>query len=233
VTRRFATLGGIATLVTWSPALAEVLPKPGTGDPHIQTVVYDPQQVVAIHVEAGFAVTVELSPEERIETVTVGDAGSWQVQVNRRADRLVIKPVGYPRPTNLTAITDQRSYNFTLYSANISYEALPYTVSFTYPAPAMEQPVPVAVATGRYRLRGDRHLRPAAISDNGEFTSIIWPTDVTLPAVYKEDERGNAALVNGLMRDGAYVVEGVHRRLVFVIGKARATATRYEPKEAE
>jgi hypothetical protein len=34
------------------------------------------------------------------------------------------------------------------------------------------------------------------------------------------------ALVNGLMRDGVFVIEGLPTRLVFIRGKARATALR-------
>jgi hypothetical protein len=33
-------------------------------------------------------------------------------------------------------------------------------------------------------------------------------------------------LVNGLMRDGIYVIDSVHSRLVFVLGRERASATR-------
>lgn len=215
----------IACILASGAAQSEIFPQPGVPDAHIQSVAYDPQQVVALRVASGFAVTVNLSPEERIETVTVGDAGAWQVQVNKRADRMVIKPVGYPRTTNLTAITDQRSYNFTLYAASTGEDALPYMINFLYAVPTIEQPV-AATTTGRYRVRGKKNLLPAAISDDGTFTSILWPKDATLPAVYRQDDQGHLALVNGLMRDDMFVIEGVYRRLVFMIGKGRATATR-------
>lgn len=231
MTPRAVVLSGLLAVGLGAAAVAEIVPRPGTGDPRIQTVVYDPLQVVALHVAPGFAVTVDLSPEERIETVTLGDTGSWQVQVNKRADRLVIKPVGYPQTTNLTAITDQRSYNFTLYGASAGDETLPYTVAFTYPTPAMEQPVSEVAVTGRYRVRGARSLHPAAISDDGESTSIVWPEAATLPAVYTQDEQRHLSLVNGLMRNGIYVVQGVHKRLIFKLGKSQASATRFEPKE--
>ena len=54
------------------------------------------------------------------------------------------------------------------------------------------------------------------------------PPDVLLPAIYAEDRKGELALVNGVVRDGAYVIEGVHRKFVFVRGKSRASATREE-----
>ena len=216
-------LGLCAALAISAPLRAEITPQAGSGDPHIQSVAYDWQQVVGLHVAAGYAVTVQFSPEERIETVTLGDASGWGVQVNHRADHLVVKPAGNPAPTNLTVISDQRTYNFTLYGAAPGEGVQPYLVSFTYPAPAAEVNAPMVV--GRYKLKGDRAIWPQAMSDDGAFTAIRWGT-AAMPAVYREAASGHLALVNGVMRDGAYLVEGVHQRLVFVLGEARARALR-------
>ncbi len=228
---RAAILAGLALALLGAPLRAEITPRAGDGDPHIQTVAYDPQQVVGLHVAGGYAVTVVFSPDERIETVTLGDNAGWQVTADRRADHLVIKPLGNPPPTNLTVISDQRSYNFTLYGAGfggpMSDGVQPYLVSFTYPESPLEPALAVAAPTlSRYRLRGDRTIWPATVSDDGTATSIRWPADQTIPAVYQQDERDHLALVNGVMQGGVYKVEGVHGRLVFILGDARATATR-------
>jgi type IV secretion system protein VirB9 len=135
-----AVLGMVASAATLS---AEVTPHAGDGDPHIQTVLYDPEQVVGLHVAGGYAVTLVFSPDERIETVTLGDSAGWQVAVDHRADHLVVKPLGNPRPTNLTVISDQRTYNFSLYGADFGMGVQPYTVSFTYPVPPAPQVVAV------------------------------------------------------------------------------------------
>ncbi len=215
-----------ALLALPSALLAEVTPVPGSGDPHIQTIAYDAEQVVALRVAAGYAVTVRISPEERIETVTLGDAGSWTAAVNKRADSLVIKPIGAGLPTNLTIISDQRSYTFSLYSADQSGSFQPYLVTFTYPFAAASSSATPAMATSQYQMKGERSLWPLSISDDGQFTALRWQDDVTLPAVYNQDARGNLALVNGTMRDGSYVIEGLPERMVFVLGKFRATALR-------
>lgn len=206
-------------------APAEILPAIGAGDPHIQSVLYDEAQVVLLRVAAGYALTLAFSPDERIETVALGDSSAWQVQSNRRADHLVVKAASGAPETNMTVITDARSYNFKLVGAAPGPD-LPYLISFTYPPPAIDAGQDVQVEQGRYRVRGSRALRPSAISDDGRSTTIIWPNDITLPAVYQVDAAGNEALVNGLMQDGAYVIEGVHPQLVFKRGRARATATR-------
>jgi len=220
-------MAGSALLLAGTPLRAEITPRAGEGDPHIQTVAYDAQQVVALHVAAGYALTVVISPDERIETVALGDTNGWNVTVNHRADRLVVKPQGSPPSTNLTVISDQRSYNFTLYSAFPGEGMQPYLVSFTYPVSSTEPVLAVAAApTPGYKLRGDKALWPTSVTDDGLSTAIRWPLSRTIPAVYQEDEPHHLALVNGVMQDGQYMIEGVHRRLVFVLGRARASADR-------
>jgi len=77
-----------------------------------------------------------------------------------------------------------------------------------------------------YKLRGDKAIWPTSLSDDGLSTAIRWPVNRTIPAVYQEDEPHQLALVNGVMQGGLYMIEGVHRRLVFVMGRARASADR-------
>ena len=209
-------------------ALAEVTPQFGQGDPHIQSVVYDPQQVVGLHVAMGFALTLAFAPDERIQTVTLGDSNGWSVQASHAADRLVIRPAGGGAPTNLTVFTDQRAYNFTLYGAVPGEGVQPYLVSFTYPPDAGATPPAPA---HRYTLQGDKRLWPAAISDDGVSTRLSWPPDRALPAVYRRDAQGGTALVNSRMRDGALVVEGVHAELLFVLDGRRAGAHRLDEAE--
>jgi type IV secretion system protein VirB9 len=233
--RRCARLLAIplVTLVA-SAVRGEVVPSPTTGDAHIQTAPYDPQEVVVLHVAPGFATTVIFSADERIETVTVGESSGWQVQVNKRADQLVVKPLGSQPSTNLTVISDQRTYNYLLTTVPPDFGVAPYLVRMTYQASvqtAEQDPKPLAPPSV-YRLSGARDLRPKAMSDDGQFTSIVWPETAPMPAVYSEDEPGKLALVNGVVRDGVFVIEGIHTRLVFVRGALRTVAQRIERAEA-
>lgn len=228
--RALLASGASALMLLAGPLPAEVVPAPTTGDAHIQSVAYDPQEVVVLHVAPGFATTVIFSPDERIETVTVGESSSWQVQVNKRADQLVIKPLGNPSGTNLTVISDQRTYNFLLTTIAPDFGVAPYLVRFTYsgapqPTPT-EAPQTATAPTTVYRLSGARDLRPLAMSDDQQFTSIVWSPGAPLPAVYAEQGRGKLALVNGVIREGVFVIEGVFPKLVFLRGAARAQALR-------
>ncbi len=210
-----------------APLAAEVVPTPGAADPRIQSVAYDPDEVVALRLAAGYAVTIRFSPDERIETVTLGDPGSWQAQASRRADALVVKPAPGALPSNLTVITDQRSYTFSLNEEGMARRYQPYVLNFVYPQ-IPQVPAQAAEGSARYEFKGDHDLWPESISEDGQFTSLRWADEVTLPAVYREDSRGQLALVNGLMREGVFVLEGVPDRLVFIHGKARASAARIE-----
>jgi type IV secretion system protein VirB9 len=211
------------------PLAAEITPLAGPGDPHIQTVAYDPNEVVALKFASGFALTVQFSPDEQIETVILGDNNSWVTQASRRADHLVVQPRGASQSTNMTVFTTQRTYNFMLYNNGGGQGVQPFLVSFTYPSAVTSSPVTYPVF-GRYKLSGDKRLWPFEIGDDGQATTIRWDEGVTLPAVYRVDDQGDPALVNGVMRDGSYILDAVYPRLILIRGKSRARAIRETAK---
>lgn len=221
-----------------APAFGQVRPQPGIGDPHLQSVAYDPNRIVQLEAAPGYQLTVELSPDEQIQNVSVGDGAAWQVSVNHAGDHLFIKP-NAPVPTNMTVITTVRVYNFDLTPVREPMPDTPYTVRFTYPditaaVPPDEQYVdvsPLRRAQSRYRISGDRVLRPDSVSNDGTHTYISWSRDKPIPAVYAISRTGEEMLTNGGMRDDLYVVDGVPGELVFRIDDRTASAVRLPPKK--
>ena len=213
-------------------AAAQVRPAPGPGDPRIQTVLYDTNQVVQLQVATGYQLTVEFALDERIENVAVGDSGAWQVTSNKRGDHLFIKAVQSGVTTNLTVVTDARSYMFDLAPLYGPLPDMAYTVRFTYPPTAVASVADAApvVEPGRYKLGGTRAIRPSQIDDDGEKTYIVWPADKPLPAIFANDEKGREMLVDGYMRDGQYVIDSVKQKLLFRLDKDVANAVRVKPK---
>lgn len=219
-------------------AAAQVSPQPAGGDPHLQRVDYDAGQIVQLRGSPGYQMMIELSPDEQIQSVAIGDSGAWQATVNKEGDRLFLKPAQADVSTNMTVVTSVRVYNFDLTSLGGPTADMPYTVQFRYPAvkAAIDdgQYVDVAAATrriSRYSVSGDRRLRPSAMTNDGQHTFITWPRTVPIPAVYAEDGRGNEVLVNGMMgMDDVYVVDGVPDRLTFRIDDDVAHAARIVPK---
>ena len=225
---RRAVLLGLA-LCAAAPAAAQVRPTPGAGDPRIQTVDYDANQVFQIQAAPGYQVTLHFGADEVIENVAVGDSTAWQVSANRNGGHLYVKPLQMA-PTNMTVVTNVRIYAFDLVPLPGPTPDMAYTVRFNYPSAGTAQQTASAelIVEGRYRLSGEQSLRPSRISDDGQHTYIEFPRDAAIPAVYAVDERGNESLVNGMMRDDLYVIDSVAPRLVFRIDQHVARATRLQ-----
>ena len=224
------------------PAAAQVRPQPGSGDPRVQTVEYNADQVVLLQGAPGYQITVALAPDEHIENIAVGDTGAWQVIANNRGDRIFVKPIQPGVSTNMVVVTDVRTYAFELAPLFGAQPDMAYTVRFRYPAAgASAGGAAGASATdtagapppprGRYRVSGDRAIRPSGIDDDGAKTYIEWPVDGPLPAVYALDAKGKEMLVNGNMRDGIYVIDSVVEKLVFRLDRQIARAERVGVQE--
>ena len=198
-------------------------------DPRIQITPYNAGQVVTLSIAQGYATVVELIPEERVDTVVVGNSAGWQVSASRAGDRIVIKPLAGATTTNLVVITDAHRYAFLLQPGDGGMGS-PFIVRFLPPSPP---PVSqdAAIVDQTFRLSGDKTLFPLAMSGDGQRTRIRWKPDVPFPAIFADDGKDKETLVNGRMVDGVYVIEGNARRYTFRIGKRRAIATRTAGKD--
>jgi type IV secretion system protein VirB9 len=221
-------------------AAAQTQPVPGDGDPHLQTIDYSAGQIVQLRGSPGFQLMVELSPDEQVQSVALGDSAAWQVSVNKEADRLFLKPIQANAVTNMTVVTSVRVYAFDLFATATPTGDMPYTVQFRYPAPspavADSQYVDVSAAARRlsqYKVWGDRLLRPQSVTDDGQHTYVVWAKGSPIPAVYAPDRVGNEVLLNGMMAtDDVYVVDGAPQRLVFRIDRAIARAERINSRKS-
>ena len=226
-------------LIMAATASGQVRPQPGAGDPRLQTVDYDPGQIVQLEGAPGYQLMVELSPDEQVLNVAVGDAAAWQASVNHAGDHLFIKPTQAGVPTNMTVITTVRVYNFELYSSVAPSPDMAYNVRFNYPADATAEPTqseyvdvsPLRRSLSRYRVSGDRTIRPDVISDDGTHTFISWSRDKPIPAVYAIADSGEEMLVSGWMRDDVYVIDGIVHRLNIRIDQRMARAERLPPRK--
>lgn len=198
-------------------------PPPPPVDPRIQIVPFQADQVVPLRVGFGFAVLVEFAPRELIDAVVLGNSDGWQVTPNAQGNRLVIKPLPGAAATNMIVVTDRHRYVILLEPAD-GQSLVPFVLRFTYDEEG--QLLSQQQELRSYRMSGARSLRPVAMSDDGQRTTITWSQDTSLPAVFAVDESGKEALVNGRMIGDSYVVEGVASRYVFRAGSERTTARR-------
>jgi type IV secretion system protein VirB9 len=105
-------------------------------DDRIKTLVYDSSEVFRVVSRAGFQTTIEFNNDETIDTISIGDSIGWQL--TPAGKRLFIKPLHKSGITNLSVITNRRSYQFELLatsSTNLS-SSHSYVVKFYYPESA-------------------------------------------------------------------------------------------------
>lgn len=123
---RAAILAALA--LTLAPSLAAPL---AAQDNRLQTLVFDENAVVRIEGKVKVQTTIKFAPDEMIENVAIGDSAAWQVQPNKAQTILFVKPLEVNARTNMTVVTDKRTYLFDL-DASPRNAAL-YVLQFRYP----------------------------------------------------------------------------------------------------
>ena len=177
-------------------------------DNRIRSMAYDPDQIVRILGKAGIQSTIEFGADERIENVAVGDSNAWQITPNRRASLLFVKPLAPRSRTNMTVVTDRRTYMFDLVAGD-KWTTPIYALKFGYPndkpADAEAKPgqpaAPVAVAAAQppammtadklhfdWQSRGYGKLVPSRVFDDGAAVYLAWNRETPLPAILTMSE---------------------------------------------
>jgi len=223
----------LASLILVSPVVAK--------DSRLVTQLYKDDEVVRIDGQLAVQASIAFAEDERIENVAVGDSASWQITPNKRANLLFVKPLSAKARTNMTVITDKRTYLFDLV-ATASAPPL-YVLRFTYPeepklpvqqaaAPALtedesrvavgEKPVDPASLNFAWTKKGDARLFPDQVYDDGQSTFLSWKAGVSLPAIQIRNEKGAEGPVNFAMRGDVIVIEGVPSPIYLRSGKNSA-----------
>lgn len=213
------------------PLAGQVRPIPGAGDPRLQTISYDPNQIVQLAVASGYQLMVSFAPGERVETIAVGDSASWQVTTNKRGDFLFIKALGEGRTTNMTVVTDARIYLFEL-SPGLAYTPeQAFSLRFTYPEDEIAaKPEAEVIPRYRYRIGGAPALRPSRVVQEGKTLIVEWPPSAALPAIFRIEDDGRETLVSSEVQDGRFIIAGLPKALRFRLDKQTATAKRIKLK---
>lgn len=218
------------------------------GDPRLVTHRFNPNEVVTIHGRPDIQATITFEPDEHIENVAIGDSGSWQVTPNKRANLLFVKPLAETAKTNMTVVTDRRTYYFDLV-AKPDGQAL-YVLHFTYPDEAKKKQPMLAQAANdlemdaasdpyavvdparlnfKWATKGEAKLLPAQAYDDGDATFLSWAVGKPIPAILVKDKTGVEGPVNYAVRGDTIVIEGVPREIILRSGNDVATLTNEGP----
>lgn len=205
------------------------LPEPGPSDPHIQSVLYVPDEVVRLQGALGWQIMLEFAPDERIENVSIGDAMAWQVTPNKKARNLFLKPLIRNAATNMTVVTDRRRYAFSL-ETTPRRPTTPWVVRFDYPREMVEAlpeppPPPEPSLNFAYATKGDPGLLPSRVWDDGQMTYFEFPDDRPVPAVFAGGPGKDESLVNSSMRGRLLIVQQTSGRFTLRTGKRFATVS--------
>ncbi len=210
-----ALLFGAAVSQVWVPAHAAKSPRSLATDQRVKQVPYDPNQVYEIVGTYGYQTSIEFSQDEKVKVVTLGDSIAWQTVPYQ--NRLFLKPVEPNAATNLTVITNKRTYYFTLTSAK-KQAPMTFLVRFVYPnaslsmsAGAGDAPPPgkgpdLAKLNLDYGTSGNKAAIPLKRAfDDGEFTYLLFDQNAEIPSVYTVGPDGSESIVN-TRREGPYLV---------------------------
>ncbi len=105
-----------------------------TTDSRIKTYVYSPNEVYLLVLHYGFQSHIEFAKSETITTITVGDSFAWKF--TPLGNKLFIKPLEKNIRTNMTIITNKRTYQFDIVAKELiegEDKDLVYVVRFQYP----------------------------------------------------------------------------------------------------
>jgi len=230
---RFLLLAALAAM----PAFAK--------DPRIATRLYNPSEIVTVHGHTGIQSTIEFGDDEHIDNIAIGDSATWQVTPNKHANLVFVKPMLAPARTNMTVVTDRRTYLFDLVTTPAG--APLYVMRFTYPpqpkppvvavappavsatpAPQVAEKAPEATPADLHfdwATAGSRQLLPTRAFDDGKSTWLAWPKDAAMPAILQREPNGEEGPVNYRVQGDYVVVDGVPPQLVLRQGKLVATLT--------
>ena len=116
---------------------------PITTDSRIRTLVYNPNEVYELKFYYNYQSFIEFGDDEEIEMISIGEAFAWRL--TPAGKRLFIRPLEISAHTNMTIITNKRTYHFDIRSGEYDGKAdeeLVYTVRFFYPQIGQPLPIP-------------------------------------------------------------------------------------------
>ena len=117
-------------------ALADNKELPLTHDNRIRNYVYNENEIFVVNLTFGFQSNIVFAKGEEVKTILLGDTYSWMI--TPISNRLILKALEQNIRTNMTVITNKRSYYFDLVSSDDNNEYIDsgdkvYVIKFYYP----------------------------------------------------------------------------------------------------
>ncbi|MFK8040026.1 MAG: P-type conjugative transfer protein VirB9 [Rickettsiaceae bacterium] len=206
--------------------------RPTAIDSRLRVMVYNPNDVFKFTGYYNYQACIELSKDEEVMTISMGDTTSWEIIPS--GYRIFIKPKELDATTNMTLITNKRTYFFELYAEEIHDMNAPdmvFSVRFLYPDEEVDEVFSQNIANEKiadyithpenynfnYYISGDEDIAPIKIFDDGEFTYMQFrDINAEIPAVFSVDKNLKESSVNYRLSTDSprmIVIERVFKKL--------------------
>jgi type IV secretion system protein VirB9 len=202
-------------------------------DSRIRTQDYASDSVYRLRGYVGYQIDIEFEPGEAFVGLGAGDIDS--IAFAAQSNHLFLKPRATAVETNITVLTNLRTYHFDYFSSAAAPEPdlhdVIYVLKFHYPSDrataedrrVVDQRLATAGDVRRHNLEytycGSRELKPDAAWDDGVQTHLSFPGGNELPAVFARNDDGSESLVNFSVEGPELVIHRVSRR--FIVRRGR------------
>jgi type IV secretion system protein VirB9 len=211
--------------------------RPTPTDSRIRIMNYNPDDVFKYTGYYGYQAMVQLAGNEEIVNISMGDTTAWQIVPS--GNHFFIKPMEQDATTNMTLITNKRTYHFELYAeeaTDIRDPNMMFELRFIYPDGEEEDHIKTfATSTSapdlahpekynfNYSISGNEEVAPIKIFDDGDFTYLQFrDKNAELPAIFAVDEDLRESMVNYRLaadNNNMVIVEQVFKKLSIRHGK--------------
>jgi len=188
-------------------------------DKRVNYETYSPDKVFIVRTTVGKATTIQFEADENLVSddsslLSLGDIEAWTLGV--KGNNVTFKSSKRRPDTNLTIVTNKRTYLFDLVNVKRGKEA--YVIRFHYPKTdaelkAEKTRLEAKIQEDRMRIlalasskkvintaiywRGNNEtLKPTAAYDDGRFTHLIYDNAGALPVFFGVMPDGSEALIN-------------------------------------
>ena len=228
----------LASLCGARNAAAETVPPRGVVDPRVRVVTYNPEDVIKLHGYVGYQIHMQWADGEEFVNLGAGDVGGLDVGAEK--NHFFLKPKQEKVGTNLTILTNVRTYHFDYTVSKPPPNALAtkdmvYSIRFTYPqdearrgaADLARQRTEARFAqTAAMRTRnldywycGTSSLKPISAYDDGVQTRLKFAARAEFPAIFVKNDDQSESLLNFNVDQDEVVIHRVARRFILRRGQ--------------
>ncbi len=220
-------------------SFGEVLPRAISTDKRIKIINYFENNVFKITGYYGMQTSLQLSKDEKVSTIALGDTTGWQI--HPVGHMIFIKPVELDADTNMTLITNKRIYFIDLVAKEVTKKnknQISYNIKFLYHDEENNNQVTNEIFDTsesiedldhpekynyNYYVSGDVDIAPLKIFDDGKLTFVQFSNQVKdMPAIFTVDDDLHEHLVNYIpskSKTNLIIIEQVFNKLTLRLGR--------------